>query len=63
MKKVLPFEERPDIVRKKTKGLKTILKISYAESLEKPLKVSEFIHGDLDARYENLIIPFHRDKW
>ena len=60
IEKVLPFEERPDIVRKKTKGLKTILKISYAESLEKPLKVSEFILGNsplvsVDGNYEVFI--------
>ena len=60
IEKVLPFEERPDIVRKKTKGLKTILKISYAESLEKPLKVSEFILGNsplvsVEGNYEVFI--------
>ena len=60
IEKVLPFEERPDVVRKKTKGLKTILKISYAESLEKPLKVSEFILGNsplvsVEGNYEVFI--------
>lgn len=60
IEKVMPFDERPDIVKKKTKGLKTILKISYAESLEKPLKVSEFILGNsplvsVEGNYEVFI--------
>ena len=60
IEKVLPFEDSPEISKKKAKGLKTTLKISYAESLEKPLKVSEFIMGNsplasVEGNYEVFI--------
>ncbi len=54
---ITPYKEGEEVIKKKAKGLKSVLNIVRVESLEKPLKVSEFIMGKsplaaVDGNYE-----------